>query len=54
LNYKLYITATIKGEAHKNLLVAQQNFDDQMIKLIFAGDIDGDGILDLIIDTSKN
>jgi hypothetical protein len=50
-NYKLYVTATIKGQQHTSLLVAQPNFDDQMITLIFAGDIDGDGILDLIIDT---
>lgn len=53
-NYKLYLTATIKGKYYKSLLVAQPNFDDQMVKLIFAGDIDGDGILDLIIDTSRH
>lgn len=53
-DYKLYLTATIKGKQHKSLLVAQPNFDDQMINLIFAGDIDGDGILDLIIDTSRH
>lgn len=53
-NYKLYVTATIKGQTRKSLLVAQPNFDDQMINLIFAGDIDGDGILDLIIDTSRH
>ncbi len=53
-NYKLYITATIKGKLHKSLLVAKPNFDDQMITLIFAGDIDGDGFLDLIINTSRH
>ena len=53
-NYKLYLTADIKGQKRKSLLVAQPNFDDQMINLIFAGDIDGDGILDLIIDTSRH
>lgn len=53
-NYKLYLTATIKGQEYKSLLVAQPNFDDQMVNLIFAGDIDGDGILDLIIDTSRH
>ncbi|MCG9791728.1 hypothetical protein [Flavobacterium algicola] len=51
-NYKLYLTATINGQQHKSLLVAQPNFDEQMAELLFAGDIDGDGILDLIIDTS--
>jgi len=53
-NYKLYITATIKGKQHKSLLVAKPSFDDQMITLIFAGDIDDDGILDLIINTSRH
>ncbi|MCF8254856.1 MAG: hypothetical protein K9I36_15760 [Bacteroidia bacterium] len=53
-NYKLYLTATIKGQQHTSLLVAQPNFSDQMINIIFAGDIDGDGILDLIIDTSRH
>lgn len=54
LNYKLYMTATINGQQRKTLLVSQPNFDDQMISLLFAGDIDGDGILDLIIDTSRH
>jgi hypothetical protein len=53
-NYKLYLTTTVKGKQHKSLLVAVPNFDDQMINLIFAGDIDGDGIVDLIIDTSRH
>lgn len=53
-NYKLFMTATIKGQIHKSLLVSQPNFDDQMINIIFAGDIDGDGILDLVIDTSRH
>jgi hypothetical protein len=53
-NYKLYLTATINGQQHKSLLVAQPNFEEQMITLIFAGDIDGDGILDVIIDTSRH
>jgi hypothetical protein len=51
-DYKLYMTAKIKGQQLTSLLVAQPNFDDQMIRLIFAGDIEGDTILDLIIDTS--
>lgn len=53
-NYKLYIMATIRGQQLKSLLVAHENFDDQMTALEFAGDIDGDGILDLIINTSRH
>jgi hypothetical protein len=54
MNYKLFLTTTIKGKNYKSLLAAQPNFDDNMITLIFAGDIDGDEILDLIIDTSRH
>ncbi|MGL5075781.1 MAG: hypothetical protein ACRDBG_08050, partial [Waterburya sp.] len=53
-NYKLYLSAVIKGKVCKSLLVAQPTFDDAMISLIFAGDIDGDEILDLIIDTANH
>lgn len=53
-NYKLYLTADIKGQKQTSLLVAQPDFDDEMVNLIFAGDIDGDGILDLILDTSRH
>ena len=52
-NYKLYLTANINGKETTQLLVAQPDFDDKMIELLFAGDIDGDGILDFIIDTSR-
>ncbi|MEN2400447.1 hypothetical protein GKZ90_0011700 [Flavobacterium sp. MC2016-06] len=51
-NYKLYLTAIIDGKRHTDLIVAEKRFDEQMIKILFAGDIDGDGKLDLIINTS--
>jgi hypothetical protein len=54
LNYKLYMAATIKGQIRHSLLVAQPDFNDRMINLIFAGDIDGDNVLDLVIDTSRH
>ncbi len=53
-NYKLYLTATIKGQQHKSLIAAQPNFNDSMISVIFAGDIDGDGIVDLLINNSNH
>lgn len=53
-DYKLYIKAIIEGQNRTSLLVAQPNFDDNMISVLFGGDIDGDGILDLIIDTSRH
>lgn len=51
-NYKLYLTSKVNRKQVTELLVAEKSFDDQMIKIIFAGDIDGDSKLDLIIDTS--
>lgn len=51
-NYKLYLSAIKEGHRTTELLTAQPNFDDNMIKILFAGDIDGDGQLDLLIDTS--
>ncbi|MBE8727881.1 hypothetical protein [Flavobacterium hungaricum] len=53
-DYKLYLTANSNGKATKTLLVEKKNFDDQIIKIIFAGDIDGDSKLDLIIDTAAH
>lgn len=53
-NYKLFLKASKKNVHITELLVASSFFDDQMIEIIFAGDIDGDEILDLIIDTSNH
>ncbi len=53
-NYKLYLTATIDGVKSESLLVTHKNFDDRMVKILFIGDIDGDTLLDLIIDVSNH
>lgn len=53
-NYKLYLTASINGKDYTQLLVAKPSFDYQMIRILFAGDIDGDGKLDLLLDTSSH
>lgn len=53
-NYKLYLTATINGKKTTELLVSTRAFDDYMIKILFAGDIDGDQKLDFLIDTSSD
>ena len=49
-NYKLFISTVKNGVALTDQLVNEKEFDGEMINIIFAGDIDGDGILDLIID----
>lgn len=51
-SYRLFIKTTINGTERTQLLVSNSSFDDAMIKILFAGDIDGDNIPDLIIDVS--
>ena len=53
-NYKLYIKTTTNGKVKETLLCAETNFDDQMVSIDFIGDIDGDNIPDLIINTSRH
>lgn len=53
-NYKLYLTTTVNGIEVTELLVASPRFDDAMIRILFAGDIDGDEKLDLILDNSNH
>ncbi len=51
-DYKLHVEATINGHLRKSVLVMKPGFTDRITTIIFAGDIDGDHILDWIIDTS--
>lgn len=51
-DYRLYITATVNNVSKKQLLVYIPAFEEKMINILFVGDIDGDGKLDFIIDTS--
>jgi hypothetical protein len=53
-NYKLYVTSTLDGEKRTSLLVAHPRFDDAFVAIHFAGDLDGDGLLDWILDTSDH
>ncbi|KAF2510893.1 VCBS repeat-containing protein [Flavobacterium zhairuonense] len=53
-DYKLYLTASRNGKVMTELLTAKKNFDDQMVSVVFAGDLDGDGKLDLILDTANH
>ena len=53
-NYRLFIKAIINGTERIQMLVAARGFDDRMTGIMFAGDIDGDNIPDLIINTSNH
>jgi len=50
-NYKLYIKATINGVTYDQLLASVEQAEYGMT-ILFAGDIDGDDIPDLIINTT--
>jgi hypothetical protein len=50
-SYRLVLKATINGVEKQQLLVAHPAFGDAMTTIVFAGDIDGDGFPDFIIDT---
>jgi hypothetical protein len=54
LDYKLYLTAQRNGTLTRQLLLEIEHFDGEMIDVIFAGDIDGDDVPDLIINTSRH
>lgn len=48
-NYKLYLT--VNGEAEQ-LVLDIPSFNETFVKLLFVGDLDGDGNLDFVFDTS--
>jgi hypothetical protein len=51
-SYQLLLKATINGTERRQLLMSARILDETMIKVLFAGDIDGDTVPDLIINTS--
>ncbi|BDD06703.1 hypothetical protein [Aureibacter tunicatorum] len=53
-NYKMYITAQKNGEKITQNLIAKYNMDDNKPNILWAGDLDGDNKLDLIIDASRH
>jgi hypothetical protein len=53
-NYNLTISATIDGVYISQVLLEMREFYENVPAIEFIGDIDGDGIIDLIIDDSNN
>lgn len=51
-DYKLYLQSDLKN--NPQALVYEYQFDDDIIDILWAGDLDGDQIMDLIIDTSNH
>jgi len=50
-HYKLYLSTANTAE---KLLLSEESFDDTFVELLFAGDIDQDGKLDLIFSANRN
>jgi hypothetical protein len=53
-NYKLYVEAIVDGRLITQLLSQFETSDDAQNKFLFIGDIDHDGKLDFIIDTTNH
>ncbi len=51
-NYRLYLSSIKNNVIVRQLLAAWSHIDDQMITILFVGDIDNDGTPDFLIDTS--
>jgi hypothetical protein len=51
-DYKLYFQGTKNGRTVTQTIMIQPKFEETRPTVMFIGDIDGDGIPDLIIDTS--
>jgi hypothetical protein len=50
-DYKLYLSV---GNTSEKLLLTENSFNDTFVKLLFAGDIDGDGKLDFVFGANRN
>jgi hypothetical protein len=53
-NYKLFLRGEKNGKTVTQLLVAHDNFDDAMVSVIFAGDIDRDHFPDFLMDNARH
>lgn len=53
-NYNPYMLYFQRNSEKPQMLVYEAGFDDEMTDLLWMGDIDQDGLLDLIIDTSNH
>ncbi|WBA44174.1 hypothetical protein [Hymenobacter canadensis] len=53
-DYSLFFSARVGGTETRQLLVTHPAFDDEMIDILFVGDLDGDSIPDVIINKSNH
>ncbi len=53
MSYRLMLFGEKNENELTDMLVAHDSFDDTAIELLFVGDIDGDGLLDYLVETSR-
>ncbi len=52
-SYRLMLFGEKDKQELMDMLVAHDSFDDAAITILFAGDIDGDGLMDYLIETAR-
>jgi hypothetical protein len=52
-SYRLMLFGEKNNAEIVDMLVAHDSFDDAAITILFAGDIDGDGLMDYLIETAR-
>ncbi|MEN7547557.1 hypothetical protein AAG747_06550 [Rapidithrix thailandica] len=53
-NYKMIVASEVNEKTIEQTIVAKANFEDAIITMLWAGDLDGDNQMDFIIDTSRH
>lgn len=53
-NYKLFMETDFNAQKQVQLLVSFAYFDEAMVSILFAGDLNKDGYLDLILDNTDH
>jgi hypothetical protein len=51
-NYKLFLQRDVRGKKESQLLVSHPVLDEAMVQILFAGDLNRDGLPDLLLDTT--
>lgn len=53
-DYSLFIVQTHQGKTRTSVIVSHADFDEAMTSILWSGDLDRDGYIDFLIDTSRH
>lgn len=53
-DYSLHVVRTLNGKSVDSILVSHASFDDAMTSIIWSGDLDGDNLIDFLIELSDH